>query len=79
VPNQATLDLLGKANRAIFEAEQAIRKEEGEAANQPMYRMRLGLQDVIRLYLANLPVCAAVTATEIKTAVYLKHEMPNVL
>ena len=68
MPNQATLDLLDKANRAIFEAEQAIRREEGASVNEPMYRMRLQLQDVIRIYVANQPVCGLVTATEVRTA-----------
>ena len=57
MPNQKTLDLLDKANKAIFKAEQAIRKEEKGLANRPMYRMRIELQRVIRRYMANLSVC----------------------
>ncbi len=57
MPNQETLDLLDKANEAIFKAEQAIRKEEKVAVNRPMYRMRIALAEVIRRYTANLPVC----------------------
>ncbi len=57
MPNQKTLDLLNKANSAIFEAEQAIRKEEEAHVNRPMYRMRIGLADIIRRYCASQPVC----------------------
>ncbi len=57
MPNQKTLDLLDKANQAIFKAEQAIRKEEEAQVNKPMYRMRIELQKVIGRYMANKPVC----------------------
>lgn len=57
MPNQETLDLLDKATHAIFEAEQAIRKEEGASVNRPMYRMRIELARIIRIYMANQPVC----------------------
>lgn len=56
MPNQQILDLLEKANQALFEAEQAIRKEENAQVNRPMFRMRLHLASVIRRYMANQPV-----------------------
>jgi hypothetical protein len=64
MPNQQTLDLLADANEAIFKAEQAIRIEEGAACNGPMYRMRINLQEIIRRYCANLPVCDLSTVAE---------------
>ena len=57
MPNPETLDLLDKANKAIFDAEQAIRKEEKAEVNKSMYRMRIELQKVIGRYIANLHVC----------------------
>lgn len=57
MPNQDTLVLLDKANHAIFEAEQAIRKEEKANVNKPMYRMRIELASLIRRYMANMPIC----------------------
>ncbi|KKM83673.1 hypothetical protein LCGC14_1306850 [marine sediment metagenome] len=58
-PNQETLDLLSAATKAIFEAEQAIRREEGVnfKANKPMYHMRIQLAEITDRYMANLPVC----------------------
>lgn len=57
MPNQKTLDLLDKANKAIFEAEQAIRKEEKAQVNKPMYRIRIELASLVRRYMANMPMC----------------------
>ena len=55
MPNQEILDLLDIANHAIFEAEQAIRKEEMVGVNHPMYFMRLELAEITARYLANMP------------------------
>lgn len=57
MPNQRTLDLLDAANHAIFEAEQAIRREEKASVNKPMFNMRIRLQAIIRDYCANKPIC----------------------
>ena len=57
MPNQKTLDLLAKATAALFEAEQAIRREEKRTVNPPMYRIRIELAAIIRRYTADLPIC----------------------
>jgi len=62
MPNQETLDLLNKANTAIFAAEDAIRKEEVQDVNKPMYHMRLQLAEITSRYMANQPVCNWVPA-----------------
>jgi len=60
MPNQETLDLLYEAQQAIFKAERAIAKEENQRVNEPMYKMRIDLAEVMRVYMANQPVCTHV-------------------
>jgi len=62
--NTETILLLEKANRAIFEAEQAIRKEEKAQVNKPMYRMRINLNEIIQHYKNGGEVCDFVTPLE---------------
>jgi hypothetical protein len=60
MPNKETLKLLHEAQKAIFKAERAIAKEENQRVNEPMYKMRIDLAEVIRVYTANQPVCTHV-------------------
>jgi hypothetical protein len=49
--------LLDKAQDAIFEVEQAIRRAEGEQVNHCMYKMRLQLAQIKNEYLSSRPIC----------------------
>lgn len=57
-PNQDGLDLFEKATTAMFELEQFLRRrEKTNDACRPLYRMRIGLHEMMNHYMANRTVC----------------------
>ncbi len=66
------LRLLERAKDAVFDAEQAIREAEKQHVNCPMYRMRLGLSDIMDQVKKDHPICDLVTMSEYTIHAYLK-------
>lgn len=65
-PNQDGLDLFEKASSAVFELEQFLRKREAtNDACRPLYRMRIGLSEMMNHYMANRTVCDKSTVHEL--------------
>lgn len=64
-PNQEGLDLFEKATSAVFELEQFLRKrEQTNDACRPLYRMRIGIHEMLNHYMANRTVCDRSTIHE---------------
>jgi len=65
---EETKELLRAAYDALYQAEQAVRREEGASANRPLFRMRLVLGEFRRRHEAGEKLCDAVLTQERITA-----------